>query len=264
MGGVGAGFLGSLLGRLFGFAVSAVGAVGLTLQCFLVLPVIQAITEPPRTDLIVSEMDTSVLPPPPPAPEEEEPEEEPEPEEAPPELAEDTAPLDLSQLELALNPGFGDGWGAADMQVDLSNLVAGDEAAESLFTLADLDQRPRCVYQPSPVVDAKLQRKAPATVYVLFAVDTRGRVKDPVVQRSSDPAFERSALRAVKQWRFEPGRLDGEPVSVVELEARLRAAAPPSVVLRMERSPLSDVAAAAHAAGVHEIRLAYDATGGTP
>lgn len=58
--------------------------------------------------------------------------------------------------------------------------------------------------------------------------------------------------------------LDGEPVSVVELEARLRAAAPPSVVLRMERSPLSDVAAAAHAAGVHEIRLAYDATGGTP
>ncbi len=58
--------------------------------------------------------------------------------------------------------------------------------------------------------------------------------------------------------------LDGEPVSVVELEARLRASAPPSVVLRMERSPLSDVAAAAHAAGVHEIRLAYDAAGGAP
>lgn len=53
--------------------------------------------------------------------------------------------------------------------------------------------------------------------------------------------------------------LDGQALSLVELDARLREAPPPSVVLRMERSPLSEVVAVAHAAGVHEIRLAYDA-----
>jgi biopolymer transport protein ExbD len=63
--------------------------------------------------------------------------------------------------------------------------------------------------------------------------------------------------------RGESGRvqilLDGVSLSVKQLEERLRAAPPPSLVLRMQRSPLSDVVAAAHAAGVHEIRLAYDA-----
>ena len=53
--------------------------------------------------------------------------------------------------------------------------------------------------------------------------------------------------------------LDGVSLSVKQLEEHLRVATPSSLVLRMERSPLSDVVAAAHAAGVHEIRLAYDA-----
>ena len=56
--------------------------------------------------------------------------------------------------------------------------------------------------------------------------------------------------------------LDGEPLGVRELESRLREARPPSIVLRMERSALSDVVAAVHAAGVAEIRLAYEARGG--
>ena len=56
--------------------------------------------------------------------------------------------------------------------------------------------------------------------------------------------------------------LDGEPLELAELEARLRAAPPASVVLRMERSPLSAVVGVAHAAGVHEIRLAYEAGAG--
>jgi biopolymer transport protein ExbD len=53
--------------------------------------------------------------------------------------------------------------------------------------------------------------------------------------------------------------LDGVALSLKQLEERLRASPPPSLLLRMERSALSDVVAAAHAAGVHEIRLAYDA-----
>ena len=50
---------------------------------------------------------------------------------------------------------------------------------------------------------------------------------------------------------------EGEPVSVEELEARLAAASPPSVVLRAEASLLTRVIGLAHAAGVHDIQLAY-------
>ncbi len=51
---------------------------------------------------------------------------------------------------------------------------------------------------------------------------------------------------------------EDEPVSFEELEQRLRAAPPPSVVVRSEQSALARVIGVAHAAGVHDIRLAYE------
>ena len=86
----------------------SLGAGILTLGFFLVLPIMQTLAKGPPNDLTLHEVGTVNIPPPPPPPEEE-PEEEPEPEEPPPELNEEVQPLDLSQLELALNPGFGDG-----------------------------------------------------------------------------------------------------------------------------------------------------------
>ena len=55
---------------------------------------------------------------------------------------------------------------------------------------------------------------------------------------------------------------EGEPVTLEALEARLRAAPPPAVVVRSEESMLSRVIAVAHAAGVSDIQLAYEATTG--
>ena len=57
-----------------------------------------------------------------------------------------------------------------------------------------------------------MKRKAPGQVYVIFVVDEQGRVQNPKVQRSSDPIFERAALTAVRQWKFEPGKREGRPV----------------------------------------------------
>jgi protein TonB len=190
------------------------GTSGLTLLFFLVLPLIQAISKSPVADLVVQSVDTVNLPPPPPPPPEEEPEEEPEPEEKPPELLEETQPLDLSQLELALNPGgMGGGWASGDFGVKLNVIGGGGEGEDdALFSLADLDQKPRPVYQPSPVIGADLRKKTPGTVYILFIVDQEGRVQNPIVQRSTDPAFERPALTAVKKWKFEPGKRSGKPV----------------------------------------------------
>lgn len=187
------------------------GAGVLTLVFFLVLPLIQAISDTTKDQVVLQTVDVADLPPPPPPPEPE-PEQEPEPEEKPPELVENTQPLDLSQLELALNAGgVGGGWSTSDFAVKLGGVTGGDDVG-GLFSLADLDQKPRPVYQPSPVMTPQARKKAPGSVQILFVVDPSGRVENPIVQESTDPAFERPALDAIKKWKFEPGKRKGEPV----------------------------------------------------
>ena len=185
------------------------GAMGLTLLFFLVLPLMQSISDPGEDRMKVQELSAGDLEPPPPPPEEEEPEEE-EPEEVKPELTE-APPLDLSQLEIALNPGgSGLGIGGFAPQINTGDLAGGVE--DMLANMADLDQKPRVVYQPGPILDAKLRKAAPATVYVIFIVNKNGRVENPKVQKTSNPVFDRAAINAVKQWKFEPGMRGGEPV----------------------------------------------------
>jgi protein TonB len=182
---------------------------------FIVLPLMQTISKPPADDLLLAEVDFTELEPPPPPPAEEEPEPEPELEEPPPELAEEAPPLDLSQLELALNPSLGQGWtGAGDYAVKLNTAVSmsSSKDLDAVFSMADLDQKPRPIYQPSPAFGSKLRRRAPATVYIVFVVDENGRVVKPQVQKSDDPLFEKPALAAVKKWKFEPGKRGGAPV----------------------------------------------------
>ena len=200
-------------------ASAIVGGFAITLGLFLILPVLEAISAPAEADLLVRDADVAALPPPPPPPppeekEEEKAEDEPPP---PPKLAEETPPLDLSQLELALNVGMGGGGVAGDFAVKLpvdakTAAEGGAGGDEALFSLSDLDQKPRVIFQPSPNIAPKLRKKTPATVYVIFSVDPRGRVENPLVQSSSNPEFDSAALAAVKQWKFEPGKRGGQAV----------------------------------------------------
>ena len=197
--------------ELFGRFLVIVGSVALTLFFFLVLPLMQTLAKPPATDLTVHAMDTAKLEAPEPPPEME-PEEKPEPKEKPPELTEDAPPLDLSQLELALNPGFSAGLMSGDFTVKLNTAVSHSQSVDALFSIADLDQKPRVIYQSGPTLNKELRKKAPGKVYIVFVVNQRGRVENPIVQKSSDPVFEKPALAAVKQWKFEPGKRNGKAV----------------------------------------------------
>lgn len=209
-------FISISLQNLLAVAVGLALALGL----FLLLPLLESITATPTADLMVQPASTANLPPPPPPPpEEEKPEEEErKPEEPPPpDLAEETPPLDLSQLELALNVGAGGGVGA--FQGDFAvKLPVADESKEeasdvdALFSIADLDQKPRVMYQPGPNMTGDMRKQAPGTVAIVFVVDQRGRVENPVVQSTTNPIFDAAALSAVKQWRFEPGKRNGEAV----------------------------------------------------
>jgi periplasmic protein TonB len=196
-------------------AFVAIGASGLAALCFLVLPVLQAISSTPPADLSVTSIDTALLQPPPPPQVEEEPEEEKPEEPKPPELTDELPPMDLAQLELALSPGLGAFEGAGDFTLRIQGIGAGgpkSDDVEELFSLADLDQKPRALFQQQPNLTAALRKRLPATVYVLFTVDPSGRIENPVIQSSTDPAFEPVVLAAIKQWKFEPGKRSGQPV----------------------------------------------------
>ena len=194
--------------------VAAVGALAMMLGCFLLLPVLQAISATAPKDLELRSVDTAALPPPPPPIEEEKQEEKPPEDAKPPVMNETAQPLILDQLELALNPGTGGGDLAGDYTIKIQGLAAagGGKDGDDLFSLADLDQKPRVLFQQQPTLNAQLRKKMPATVNVVFVVDESGRVDDPKVQTSSDPAFEAVALAAIKQWKFEPGKRAGKPV----------------------------------------------------
>lgn len=202
--------------RLLQFLLAGLGALLVTLALFLVLPFMQTISAPPSRDLLVRNLDASDLEPPPPPPMEEPEPEEAEPEEAPPELNELVEPLDLSQLELALNPGMGGGDGAfADMTGKLAAQAAAmaGGGGDEVFSLSELDQKPRIVMQTPPVYPQELRRKkVQGTVTVSFIVSKDGRVTNPKVEKSTEPLFEKPALDAVKQWRFDPGTRNGEKV----------------------------------------------------
>jgi len=198
--------------RMLDAVLTVGGALVLTLVFFLVLPLIQTISHAASPDLLVQSVDAAALPPPPPPPEpepEKRPEEEKEP---PPELQEEQQPLDLAELDLALSPGFGEGWLKGDFGLSFDKAAGSEEEIDALFALADLDQEPRAVYRANPTIDARMRKRMPATVHILFIVDQDGRVENPIVHSSTDSLFERSALQAVKQWRFEPGRRKGQPV----------------------------------------------------
>ena len=113
---------------------------------------------------------------------------------------------------MALNPGFGEGWLGGDFSVNLDRAVAGAGGVDGLFSLADLDQKPRAIHQPSPIYSAKVRKKVPGQAVLIFIVNERGRVEQPTVQSSTDPVFEGPALAAVKKWRFEPGKKRGQAV----------------------------------------------------
>lgn len=50
-------------------------------------------------------------------------------------------------------------------------------------------------------------------VVVRVVVDERGNVTNPVVEKSTNEAFNESAINAVAKWRFKPATQGGKPVS---------------------------------------------------
>lgn len=90
----------------------------------------------------------------------------------------------------------------------------GDEKVEEAFSLSEIDQGPRAVHQVPVAYPPELRsRKLEGSVVVLLFVDQTGKVTKATIEQSSNPAFDKPALNAVKQWKFEPGMRGGERVA---------------------------------------------------
>ena len=89
-----------------------------------------------------------------------------------------------------------------------------DEQFQGAFSMSEIDQRPRAVFQVAGSYPSEMrQRKVEGVVTILFIVDETGRVVNPRIEKSSHPEFEAPAIEALRQWKFEPAIKAGKRVS---------------------------------------------------
>lgn len=146
-----------------------------------------------------------------------------------PSSSDDAPALDaasLSAIEAALSgnagaAGGGDFGAVASLagggRIGGTGRIGGGEAQDEFqgaFSMSEIDQRPRATQQVAPTYPAELRKtKSEGVVTLIFIVDETGRVQNPKVEKATRPEFEKPALDAVRQWRFEPAMKGGKRVS---------------------------------------------------
>jgi protein TonB len=124
----------------------------------------------------------------------------------------------LSAIEAALGGQGGGGDFAEALSFQSGGRIGGmgkagtlEEKLDSAFSLSEMDQKPRAVFQAAPAYPAAMRGKdVEGVVSVIFIVDASGKVKSPRIEKASHTAFGQPALDAVKQWKFEPGVKAGQ------------------------------------------------------
>ncbi len=108
-------------------------------------------------------------------------------------------------------PGVGPGWGGG---------VGGGP-----YRVGGGVSAPRILYAPDPDYSEEARKaKYQGTVVLWVVVGPDGRPRDVRVQRSLGLGLDEKAMEAVRTWKFEPARKDGQPVAVqinVEVNFRL-------------------------------------------
>ncbi|MBV9769173.1 MAG: energy transducer TonB [Bryobacterales bacterium] len=80
---------------------------------------------------------------------------------------------------------------------------------------------PRVIKQVNPQYPNDRGVRAVGSVIIRLVVSSKGLPKDPQVVKGLDQELDKSAVEAVKDWRFAPARKDGKSIAVrvsVQLE----------------------------------------------
>jgi len=83
---------------------------------------------------------------------------------------------------------------------------------------------PRTLYDPEPEYSEEArQAKYQGTCVLWVIVGPDGRPHDVRIQRSLGMGLDEKAIEAVRHWKFEPARKDGQPVAVqINIEVNFR------------------------------------------
>ena len=100
----------------------------------------------------------------------------------------------------------------------------GEGIGGGVFRVGGGVSAPRAIYKPDPEYSPEArQAKYQGTVVLSLIVGADGRAHGFRVVRSLGMGLDEKAIEAVQQWRFEPARKDGKPVSVaVDVEVNFR------------------------------------------
>ena len=98
-------------------------------------------------------------------------------------------------------PGVGPGWGGG---------IGG-----GAYRVGGGVTAPRLIYGPEPEFSEEARKaKYQGTVVLWLVVGPDGRTHDIRVQQSLGMGLDEKAIEAIRQWKFDPGRKDGIPVTV--------------------------------------------------
>jgi len=76
------------------------------------------------------------------------------------------------------------------------------------------DRKAKLIYKVEPTYTEDARAKQiEGTVLLGFTADHEGVPRNIQVKRSLFPSLDQAAITALRQWRFEPGMKDGQPVS---------------------------------------------------
>jgi len=84
---------------------------------------------------------------------------------------------------------------------------------EKVYRLGAGITSPKPTKRVDPEFSEEARRdKVQGTVVLSFVVGVDGIPRDITVKRSFGHGLDEKAIEALRQWRFEPGRKDGQPV----------------------------------------------------
>jgi len=124
--------------------------------------------------------------------------------------------LQLAPLRIALGLDLGDVGGDFDLDWSLVPESQPELGADKMvFELSEVDQPPRPLVKVPPFYPLSARAKGiEGQVELVFVVQADGSVSDIEVADSfPGRVFVEAALRAVRQWRFKPGTMEGQPVA---------------------------------------------------
>jgi RNA polymerase sigma factor (sigma-70 family) len=103
---------------------------------------------------------------------------------------------------------------AANQRIRNAQGVGTGGADPNIYPMAQLDQTPKPVAQGRPQYPVEMRRNGiTGNVTVRMTIDAKGDVTDATPIHSSRVEFDDAAVQAVKQWKFEPGQKNGQPVT---------------------------------------------------